>query len=260
MLRFRAVIFDMDGVVTKTASVHSRAWKSMFDEYLRFREQAYGEPFLEFTHGGDYLPYVDGRPRYQGIEAFLESRAIRLPFGAPDDASRTETICGLGNRKNELFNRVVEETGVERYESTLKLIEDLRTQGVRVGLATSSKNGELVLRKAGIHDLFETHVDGVVSARLGLKGKPEPDIFTTACANLGVAPGCSIVVEDAVSGVQAGVRGKFALVVGVAREHNATELKANGADVVVEDLAEASVALLDQWVAARCSINQISAA
>jgi beta-phosphoglucomutase family hydrolase len=260
MLRFRAVIFDMDGVVTKTASVHSQAWKSMFDEYLRFRERVYGEPFLEFTHAGDYLPYVDGRPRYQGIEAFLESRAIHLPLGTLDDASRTETICGLGNRKNELFNRVVEESGVERYESTLKLIKDLRAHGVRVGLATSSKNGEMVLRKAGIRDLFETHVDGVVSARLGLKGKPEPDIFTTACGNLGVAPCHSIVVEDAVSGVQAGVRGKFALVVGVAREHNAHELKANGADVVVVDLAETSVAILDQWVAARHPSNQMTAA
>jgi len=255
MLRFRAVIFDMDGVVTKTALVHSLAWKNMFDEYLRFREQAHGEPFREFTHADDYLRYVDGRPRYQGIIAFLNSRSIGLPYGSPDDSSRAETICGLGNRKNELFNRAVEQAGVERYESTVKLIEDLRTQHVRVGLATSSKNGELVLRKAGIYDLFETHVDGVVSARLGLKGKPEPDIFTTACANLHVAPDESIVVEDAVSGVQAGVKGKFALVLGVAREHNVGELKANGADIVVEDLSETSVAMLDHWVMARRLFN-----
>lgn len=249
----------MDGVVTKTASVHSLAWKSMFDEYLRYRQQVYGEPFREFTHTGDYLPYVDGRPRYQGIEAFLRSRGIHLSMGTPADATRQESVCGLGNRKNELFNRLVEERGVEYYDSTIKLIGDLRSRGVRVGLATSSKNGELVLRKGGIFGLFETHVDGVVSARLGLRGKPEPDIFTTACANLGATPGRSVVVEDAVSGVQAGVKGAFALVIGVARENNGHELKACGADVVVEDLAEASIELIHQWVAAKRAKAELAA-
>lgn len=251
MLNFGAVIFDMDGVVTKTASVHSLAWKNTFDEFLLRRERNQGEPFREFTHANDYLPHVDGRPRYKGVETFLNSRGINIPFGAPEDEPQKETVCGLGNRKNEFFNRLVEEGGVGLYDSTLKLIEDLRSHGVRVGLATSSKNGDYVLRKAGILHLFETRVDGVVSVRMGLRGKPEPDIFTTACGNLGATPSRSIIIEDAVSGVQAGRNGKFVLVIGLAREHNARELKANGADVVVEDLAEASVEKMNQWVAAK---------
>ena len=259
-MNFDAVIFDMDGVITRTASVHSLAWKKMFDEYLRHREQTHGEPFREFTHAGDYLAYVDGRPRYQGVEAFLHSRGIEIPYGDPKDAPKTETICGLGNRKNEFFNLVVEEDGVGLYDSTLRLISDLLASGIRVGLATSSKNGDFVLNKAGILHLFETRVDGIVSAQRGLKGKPEPDIFTTACANLGATPDRAIVVEDAVSGVQAGAKGKFALVIGVARENNAHELKMNGADVVVEDLAETSLEKINQWVAAKQSKSVLAAA
>lgn len=251
ILNFDAAIFDMDGVVTKTASVHSLAWKNMFDEYLRLRERNYGEPFRKFTHSSDYLLYVDGRPRYQGVETFLKSRGIIIPFGTPEDEAQKETICGLGNRKNEFFNQLVEKGGVSLYDSTLKLIEELRVQGVRVGLATSSKNGDYVLKKAGILHLFETRVDGIVSSRLGLRGKPEPDIFTTACDNLGAAPDRSIVIEDAVSGVQAGAKGKFALVIGIARENNADELKTNGADVVVEDLADTNLEKISQWISAK---------
>ena len=172
-------------------------------------------------------------------------------MGAPEDAPQTETVCGLGNRKNEFFNRVVEEDGVELYDSTLALIEKLRARSVRVGLATSRKNGDYVLKKAGILHLFETRVDGIVSARMGLRGKPEPDIFTTACSNLDVIPDQAVVIEDAVSGVQAGRKGNFALVIGVARENNAEELKANGADVVVEDLAETNLERINQWIAAK---------
>ncbi len=251
ILNFGAAIFDMDGVVTRTASVHSLAWKNMFEEYLRHRERNFGEPFREFAHAGDYLLYVDGRPRYQGVETFLKSRGINLPLGTPGDEAQKETICGLGNRKNEFFNQLVEKSGVRLYDSTLKLIEELRGHGVRVGLATSSKNGDYVLEKAGILHLFETRVDGIVSARMGLRGKPEPDIFTTACGNLKTAPGRSIVIEDAVSGVQAGAKGKFALVIGIARENNADELKSNGADVVVADLAETNLKKINQWVAAK---------
>jgi beta-phosphoglucomutase family hydrolase len=250
-LNFGAAIFDMDGVVTQTASVHSLAWEKMFDEFLRRRERNHGEPFRKFTHAGDYLPYVDGRPRYQGVETFLKSRGVNIPFGAPEDEPQKETICGLGNRKNEFFNRLVDEGGVGLYDSTLKLIDELRVHGVRVGLATSSKNGDYLLKKAGILHLFETRVDGIVSARMGLRGKPEPDIFTTACANLGATPGRSIVFEDAVSGVQAGAKGNFALVIGIARENNADELKANGADVVVEDLAETNLEKIGQWISAK---------
>lgn len=259
ILNFGAAIFDMDGVVTKTASVHSLAWKNMFDEYLRHRERTHGEPFREFTHAADYIAYVDGRPRYKGVGTFLTSRGIAIPYGTPDDEPPKETICGLGNRKNEFFNRLVEEGGVNLYDSTLKLIEELRVHGVRVGLATSSKNGDYVLKKAGILHLFETRVDGIVSAQLGLRGKPEPDIFTAACFNLCVTPDRSVVIEDAVSGVQAGMKGTFALVIGIARENNADELKANGADVVVEDLAETSLEKINQWVAAKKATPALAA-
>jgi len=251
MLNFDAVIFDMDGVITKTAVVHSLAWKKMFDEYLHFREKEYREPFGEFTHVRDYLSFVDGRPRYQGVEKFLKSRGINIPFGGPEDEPRKETVCGLGNRKNEFFNKVLEEDGVEVYDSTIILIKELLRAGVKVGVATSSKNCVPILEKAGITDLFETRVDGVVSAELGLKGKPEPDIFTTACDNLGVKPQRAVIVEDAVSGVQAGMKGGFGLVIGVARENNAHELKANGADVVVEDLSEINVEKINQFIQSR---------
>lgn len=248
MLNFDAVIFDMDGVITKTAVVHSLAWKNMFDEYLRLREKEHGEPFREFTHAQDYLAYVDGRPRYKGVEAFLKSRGINIPFGEPNDAPRKETVCGLGNRKNEFFNKVLEEDGVGVYDSTIKLIQELLARGVKVGVATSSKNCVGILATAGLTSLFETRVDGVVSAELGLNGKPEPDIFTTASDNLGVKYHRAIVVEDAVSGVQAGAKGNFGLIIGVAREDNAHELKSNGADFVVEDLSEVNVDELNRLV------------
>jgi beta-phosphoglucomutase family hydrolase len=248
---FDAVIFDMDGVITDTAAVHSHAWKRMFDEYLRRREREHGEAFREFTHAGDYRSYVDGKPRYQGVEAFLASRGIRLAPGAPEDPAGRETVCGLGNRKNELFNDLIETTGVRVYGSTLVLIHDLLHAGLKVGLATSSRNSALVLSRTQTAGLFATIVDGLVSERLGLKGKPHPDIFVTAAANLGVPCARAIVVEDAVSGVRAGARGGFALVVGVARENNALELGEAGADLVVGDLAETGLADLDARIRAK---------
>jgi beta-phosphoglucomutase family hydrolase len=245
---FDAAIFDMDGVVTDTAAVHSTAWKRMFDEYLRRREREGGEVFREFSHAGDYRSYVDGRPRYEGVKAFLASREIHLPFGETSDPANAETICGLGNRKNELFNAIVESEGVRVYRSTIALIHALQDAGIKVGLATSSRNAALVLAKTGAASLFATVVDGLVSERLGLAGKPAPDIFLTACAQLGANPRRAIVIEDAVSGVRAGVAGGFALVVGVARENNVEELRENGADAVVGDLAELDVAALDRKV------------
>jgi beta-phosphoglucomutase family hydrolase len=236
---FDAVIFDMDGVVTDTAAVHSAAWKRMFDDYLRARA-ARGDAFREFIPT-DYRTYVDGRPRYLGVEAFLTSRGIVLPFGSPDDPAGLETVCGLGNRKNERFNEIIASAGVKLCVSTITLIEALRREGVKVGLATSSRNAAPILAKTQTAHLFATVVDGLVSAGLGLKGKPHPDIFTTACAALGATPARAIVVEDAVSGVRAGVAGGFGLVVGVAREDNARELREHGADVVVSDLAETSM-------------------
>ena len=245
---FEAVIFDLDGVITKTALVHSTAWKEMFDNYLKLREEKYGEPFREFSHTEDYLPYVDGKPRYKGVASFLESRGIEIPFGDPSDSPEAETACGLGNRKNLTFNQILERDGVELYDSTLELIHDLKKEGIRIGVASSSKNCKAVLESAGLLDLIETRVDGVVSAELGLQGKPEPDIFTTACDNLGVEYAASVVVEDAVSGVQAGRKGNFGLVLGVAREDNSRELLANGADIAVDDIAKlGGIAGIDSW-------------
>ena len=248
---FDAAIFDMDGVITKTAAVHSLAWKRMFDEYLRYRETKHSEAFKEFTHAGDYLVHVDGRPRNKGVEAFLKSRGLNLTFGSPEDPPASETICGLGNRKNELFNQILENEGVRLYDSTIVLIREMLRQGIKVGLATSSKNSAVILNKTGTAHLFATVVDGIVSEKLGLKGKPEPDIFSTASADLGVACARAIVIEDAVSGVQAGAKGGFGLVIGVAREDNVEELREHGADVVVCDLSETSVDKINRLVQAK---------
>jgi len=244
---FKAVVFDLDGVITKTALVHAAAWKAMFDEYLRVRKKRDGEPFREFTHEHDYLPYVDGKPRYEGVKSFLESRNIHIPFGDPADSVDMETVCGLGNRKNIKFREVLQNQGVEVYDSTLTLIKDLKTQGICVGVASSSKNCQYVLQSAGLEEFFETRVDGVVSAELGLKGKPQPDIFVRAAANMGADPAVSVVVEDAVSGVQAGRNGSFGLVIGIAREKNEKELKENGADVVIKDFAGIDYVMLVKW-------------
>ncbi len=222
---FEAVIFDMDGVITKTALTHAHAWKKMFDEYLKKREAEHGESFVEFTHAADYLPYVDGKPRYKGVQSFLDSRAIQIPFGDPSDSPGTETVCGLGNQKNIAFNEVLENEGVEVYPSTITLLNELKNAGIKLGVASSSKNCKPVLERVDLLDVFDD-------------GKPEPDIFTTACDIVGVKYEKAIVVEDAVSGVQAGKKGKFGLTLGIARENNRKELEENGADYVVEDLEE----------------------
>lgn len=235
---FKAVIFDLDGVVTKTALVHGVAWKEMFDEYLKSREKRFGEPFKEFTHENDYLPYVDGKPRYKGVQSFLESRGVTIPFGDPSDSWESETICGLGNKKNVVFKKILERDGIEQYDSTIELIKQLKEAGIRIGVASSSKNCKMVLENTGLIKYFETRVDGIVSAELGLKGKPEPDIFTMAADNLGINYKDAVVVEDAVSGVQAGAKGNFGMVIGLARENNEKELASNGADVVYKDMEE----------------------
>ncbi|RLD69833.1 MAG: beta-phosphoglucomutase, partial [Bacteroidetes bacterium] len=245
--KFDAVIFDLDGVITKTALVHASSWKKMFDEYMHSREERFGDSFREFTHAGDYLPYVDGKPRYKGVQSFLESRDIDIPFGDPSDDPDMETVCGLGNKKNIMFNKVLDEDGVEVYESSVEMLEGLKAAGVRIGVASSSKNCKPVLESAGLLHFFETRVDGVVSAEIGLQGKPEPDIFTTACDNLGVEYHRSVVVEDAVSGVQAGHKGNFGLTLGLAREDNIKELQVGGADIVVEDLAEIGLEGINAW-------------
>ncbi len=245
--KLKAVIFDLDGVITKTALVHSIAWKEMFDTYLKQREEKHGEKFVEFTHEGDYLTFVDGKPRYEGVKSFLESRGIELPYGEPTDDVDIETYCGIGNRKNIAFNNILERDGIEEYESTVKLMHRLKEEGIKIGVASSSKNAEKVLTVTGLIDLIETRVDGVVSAELGLKGKPAPDIFTTAADNLGVAYHQAVVIEDAISGVQAGKAGNFGLVLGLAREDNAQGLWEAGADIVVEDISEIEFEGIQYW-------------
>lgn len=246
-LSFNAVIFDLDGVITNTAKVHSMAWKKMFDDYLKIREQTKNEPFKEFSHEGDYLPYVDGKPRYNGVESFLLSRGINLEKGDPSDSPDSETICGLGNKKNSNFNKILVIDGVEVFKSTLKIIKELKKANIHLGVASSSKNCKPVLEAAGLLELFETRIDGVVSAELNLKGKPEPDIFTTACDNLHVEYKKAVIVEDAVSGVQAGKKGNFGFVLGIARENNEAELLQNGADRVIKDFSEITLEDLNRW-------------
>ncbi|MEI6575244.1 MAG: beta-phosphoglucomutase family hydrolase [Bacteroidota bacterium] len=245
---FDAVVFDLDGVITQTALIHSHAWKKMFDDYLHIRESRDREPFKEFTHDYDYRTFVDGRPRYEGVATFLKSRGIEIPLGSPEDDPAFETVCGLGNRKNDSFNEVLNSEGVKVYPSTVKLMHELRAAGIRVGVASSSKNCFAVLEAAGLLDLVETRVDGVVSAETGLKGKPEPDIFLIATANLDAIPSRAVVVEDASSGVAAGRKGNFALVLGIAREDNTQELLQYGADVVVEDLEGVGLDQIAQWI------------
>lgn len=234
--RYDAVLFDLDGVITDTASVHAHAWKTMFDEYLRERAAREGEPFEPFTFDGDYKPYVDGKPRYDGVRSFLQSRGIDLAEGTPDDPPDAETVCGLGNRKNELINQVIEDEGVIVYDGSVRLMHQLRDAGIRLAVVSSSKNCVTVLKAAGLLDMFDARVDGLVAAERGLPGKPAPDTFLAAAADLGAPPERAVVVEDAISGVQAGRNGDFGLVIGVARDGDPEALREHGADVVVSDL------------------------
>jgi alpha,alpha-trehalase len=236
--KFDAVLFDLDGVLTATAKVHAAAWKKIFDEYLRKRATENNEPFQPFDSRSDYKLYVDGKPRYDSARDFLGSRGIHLPDGTPDSPPEDETVCGLGNRKDKIIQRVMESDGVEAYDGSVALVRHLRSQGIKTAVVTSSHHGGPVVEAAGIADLFDLRVDGNVVDRLKLAGKPAPDAFLKAAEDLGVEPKRAVVVEDALSGVQAGRNGGFGLVIGVARHDNADELKANGADMVVIDLGE----------------------
>ncbi|HXV23191.1 MAG TPA: trehalose-phosphatase [Alphaproteobacteria bacterium] len=234
---FDAAVFDLDGVVTRTARVHAASWKRLFDEYLRRRADETGKPFRPFDIENDYRRYVDGKPRYDGVASFLESRGISLPRGDPSDPPARETICGLGNRKNQYFHDSLKQDGVEVFESTVALIRRLREGGVKMALVSSSGNARAVLDAAGLADLFDVCIDGNDAVRLGLKGKPRPDLFLVAAERLGAEPDRAMVLEDSISGVQAGRAGGFALVVGVDRAGQAAQLRKNGADLVVPDLA-----------------------
>jgi beta-phosphoglucomutase family hydrolase len=233
-----ACLFDLDGVLTKTAKVHAAAWKQMFDEYLEVRAERTGEAFVPFDTGHDYNEYVDGKPRYDGVRSFLQSRGIDLPDGAPDDPPSAETVDGLGNRKNELVIELIERQGVEAYEGSVRYVRAARDAGLRRAVVSSSANCRDVLEAAGIIDLFEEIVDGNVAHAQGLKGKPAPDTFLAGAAAVGVDAGRAAVFEDATAGVEAGRAGRFGYVVGVDRVGHADALHEHGADVVVEDLAE----------------------
>ena len=236
--QFDAVLFDLDGVLTATAKVHASCWKKMFDEYLQKRTTQLGVPFHPFEIGTDYRLYVDGKPRFDGVRDFLRSRNIELPEGAPDDPPQMETVCGLGNRKNEMINAVIESEGVEVYGGSVALVHHILEKGIKVAIVTSSQNCDTVLKAAGISDYFKVRVDGNIIHDQHLAGKPAPDAFLTAAKTLGVNPKRAVVVEDAISGVQAGRNGGFGLVIGVARKGDAEELMEHGADVVVKDLGE----------------------
>jgi beta-phosphoglucomutase family hydrolase len=234
----RALLFDLDGVLTKTAIVHAAAWKRMFDEYLRVRAKRTGEPFVPFDPDADYGEFVDGKPRYDGVRSFLASRGIELPEGKPDDPPGAETVTGLGNRKNEIVLRMIHEDGVEAYEGSVRYLEVARDAGLRRAVVSSSTNCRDVLVAAGIENFFEARIDGVVAEREHLKGKPAPDTFLAGARELGIGPENAAVFEDALAGVAAGRAGGFACVVGVDRVGHADELREHGATIVVRDLAE----------------------
>jgi trehalose 6-phosphate phosphatase len=236
-----AVIFDLDGVVTRTAELHAQAWKQLFDEYLEARARRLGEPFRPFDPASDYRRFVDGRPRYEGVVSFLRSRGIELPFGSPGDPEERETVCGLANRKNRYFRAALARTGGDPYPTTLELISALRERGVRTAVVSSSRKCAAVIEAAGIGALFDAKVDGIDAAELGMPGKPEPALFLEAARRLGVDPAHAAVVEDAIRGVEAGRRGGFALVVGVDQGAQFDALTTAGADIVVADLAELAI-------------------
>ncbi|NTV01601.1 MAG: beta-phosphoglucomutase family hydrolase [Chlorobiaceae bacterium] len=246
-INFKGVIFDLDGVITGTAKIHSLAWEAMFNSFLKNYAEVNNEPYVPFDPAHDYLKYVDGKPRMEGVKSFLASRDIELPYGELDDIPEQETVCGLGNRKNSLFTEILVKEGPEVFHTSVDFIKALKARGVRIGIASSSRNCKLILELSRLEELFETRVDGEVSIELKLKGKPNPDIFITAAANLGLEPHECVVVEDAISGVQAGARGNFGLVLGIAREIEGIKLKEQGADIVVRDLGEITIEEIEQW-------------
>ncbi|MEF2231320.1 MAG: beta-phosphoglucomutase family hydrolase, partial [Pseudodesulfovibrio sp.] len=243
----KGVVFDLDGVITRTARVHAQAWETAFNEFLKHRAEEKNVPFAPFDRTGDYQNYVDGKPRFEGVLSFLKSRNIQLPAGDPEDEPGLGTICAIGNRKNQLYQDILRAEGPEVFETSVALVRELKEQGVLVGVATSSRNCRLVLQLAGLEDVFDTVVDGVAAAEQDLKGKPDPDIFITAARNMGANPGECVVVEDAISGVQAGRAGNFGMTLGVARNVRGEMLLRFGADKVVSDLAEITVDDLVEW-------------
>ncbi len=233
-----ACLFDLDGVLTQTAVVHAQAWKTMFDEFLEQWARDHGSDFVAFDSVQDYDSYVDGKPRYEGVASFLASRHIELPRGTPEDPPEAQTVDGLGNRKNEIVQKLIHEHGVQAYEGSVRYVQAAIEAGLRRAVVSSSTNTSQVLKAAAIEGLFEQVIDGVVAEREHLKGKPAPDTFLAGARALGVDAAAAVVFEDALAGVEAGRAGRFGFVVGVDRVGQADALKEHGADVVVKDLAE----------------------
>jgi beta-phosphoglucomutase family hydrolase len=232
-----ACLFDLDGVLTRTAVVHSKAWKETFDSFMEGRAEQTGEPFVPFSNG-DYDRYVDGRPRLDGTRNFLRSRGIELPEGDRSDPPDAPTINGVSNRKNERVLQLLAAGKIEVYDGSIEYVRQARQKGLRTAVVSSSANTAQVLEAAGIADLFEARIDGLVAIERKLNGKPAPDTFLAGAEELGATPGQAAVFEDALAGVEAGRAGKFAVVVGVDRVGQADALEAHGADVVVQDLSE----------------------
>jgi len=236
--RYDAVLLDLDGVITDTASIHAACWKQMFDEYLQERATQRGEAFRPFEIDTDYRLYVDGKPRFDGARDFLTSRGIPLPDGSPHDPPHADTVCGLANRKDGLVNKIIQKKGVEPYEGSVRFIRQLRHQGFKTAVVTSSEHCETVLRITELEAFFDARVDGNIIHEQQLAGKPAPDTFLMGAKLLEVEPARAIVIEDAISGVEAGLAGSFGLVIGVARKGNAEELRRHGAHLAVNDLGE----------------------
>ncbi|WP_371781318.1 beta-phosphoglucomutase family hydrolase [Streptosporangium subroseum] len=234
----RGCLFDMDGVLTRTATVHAAAWKSAFDEFLRRWADRTGDPFVPFDAVADYDRYVDGKKRLDGTRSFLSARGITLPEGTPDDPPDALTVYGVSNRKNALVQAIMDRDGVEVFPGSVRYVQAVRDAGLRRAVVSSSANTARVLDAAGIAELFETRVDGEVARRRHLAGKPAPDMYLAGAEALGLKPSEAAVFEDALAGVAAGRAGKFAVVVGVDRTGQADALREHGADIVVTDLAE----------------------
>lgn len=234
----RACLFDLDGVLTDTASVHKTAWKAMFDSYLQDRAQRTGDEFVPFDIDADYLTYIDGKKREDGVRSFLDARDITLPDGDPDDDSSAETVQGLGNRKNELFHQTIREDGVKVFEGSRRYLEAVAAAELAVAVVSSSANTREVLEVTGLDKFVQQRVDGATMREENIAGKPAPDSFLRAAELLGVEAAEAAVFEDALAGVEAGHSGHFGCVVGVDRVGQAEALRRNGADTVVTDLAE----------------------
>ncbi len=250
-MQFKGIIFDLDGVITQTAKLHFQAWKQVFDTYLKGKGPDYdggrAADFVPFEYERDYIPYVDGRSRYEGVKTFLESRGIEIPYGKPEDDPRQNTVCGVGNRKNKLFRALIEREGVDAYPHAVEFIKELGERGIKTGVATSSKNGSFILKHMGLHGLFRAVVDGNTAAELGLRSKPHGDLFVTAAEKIGLSPAECAMAEDALTGVEAGVDGNFSLVIGIARHQNEKRLYAHGADMVVTGLDQLNYERIRRW-------------